>query len=354
MTQHSASRAPRLHGSFDQLGRPLGSLRLSVTDRCNMRCGYCMPERDYVWLPRESLLTFEELDRLVGVFAGLGATRVRLTGGEPLLRHDLPALVRLLSARRPLEDLALTTNGILLAGMADALRAAGLRRVTVSLDTLRPERMLAFARSAKHPDVLEGIAAAQAAGFERIKLNTVVIHGFNDDEVVSLLEHARAHDLEVRYIEYMDVGGATRWRSADVVTRGAILKLIADRYGRPDPIPDPAHPRAPAERFRLRDGTRFGIIASVTAPFCRSCDRSRVTADGSWYTCLYSEDGVDLREPLRMGMDDTALSGMIRERWANRTDRGAEARLTVADRGALVSLEGLRADPRREMHTRGG
>jgi len=337
----------------DTLGRPLGSLRLSVTDRCNMRCGYCMPERDYVWLPRESLLTFEELDRLVGVFAGLGATRVRLTGGEPLLRHDLPALIRLL-ARRGLKDLALTTNGILLAGMADALRAAGLRRVTVSLDTLRPERMLAFARSARHPDVLSGLAAAHAAGFERIKLNTVVIQGFNDDEVVSLLEHARAHDLEVRYIEYMDVGGATRWRADDVVSRAAILKMIADRYSPPEPIPDPANPRAPAERFRLRDGTQFGIIASVTAPFCRSCDRSRVTADGSWYTCLYSEDGVDLREPLRMGVEDAALAALIRERWAARSDRGAEARLTVADRGTLVSLEGLRADPRREMHTRGG
>jgi cyclic pyranopterin phosphate synthase len=339
---------------LDRLGRPLGSLRLSVTDRCNMRCGYCMPEREYVWLPRESLLTFEELDRLVGVFTGLGVTRVRLTGGEPLLRHDLPALIRLLSRRAPLEDLALTTNGILLAGLADALRAAGLRRVTVSLDTLRPERMLAFARSARHPDVLEGIAAAQAAGFERIKLNTVVIQGFNDDEILSLLEYGRAHDLEVRYIEYMDVGGATRWRSDAVVSRGTILKLIADRYGRPEPIPDPAHPRAPAERFRLTDGTRFGIIASVTAPFCRSCDRSRVTADGGWYTCLYSEDGVDLREPIRMGMDDAALGAMIRDRWAARSDRGAEARLTVTDRGSLVSLEGLRADPRREMHTRGG
>jgi cyclic pyranopterin phosphate synthase len=338
---------------LDRLGRPLGSLRLSVTDRCNMRCGYCMPERDYVWLPRESLLTFEELDRVVGVFAALGVARVRLTGGEPLLRHDLPALIRLLS-RRGLGDLAITTNGILLAGMAEALRAAGLRRVTVSLDTLRPERMLAVARSARHPDVLMGIAAAQAAGFERIKLNTVVIQGFNDDEVLSLLEHARAHDLEVRFIEYMDVGGATRWRAGDVVSRAAILKTIADRYGPPEPLADPAHPRAPAERFRLRDGTAFGIIASVTAPFCRSCDRSRVTADGSWYTCLYSEEGVDLREPLRMGVEDAALAELIRERWAGRSDRGAEARLRVADRGALVSLEGLRADPRREMHTRGG
>ncbi|MGH7561306.1 MAG: GTP 3',8-cyclase MoaA [Gemmatimonadales bacterium] len=350
----TSSPISRLRGALDRLGRPLGSLRLSVTDRCNMRCGYCMPERDYVWLPRASLLTFEELDRLAGIFCGLGASRIRLTGGEPLLRHDLPALVRLLARQPGLADLALTTNGILLGGMADALRAAGLRRVTVSLDTLRPERMLAFARSARHPDVLLGIAGAQAAGFERVKLNTVVIQGFNDDEVLDLLEYARAHALELRFIEYMDVGGATRWRRQDVVTREALLATIGARYGAPEPIPDPEHPTAPAERFRLRDGAVFGIIASVTAPFCRSCDRSRVTADGTWYTCLYADEGVDLREPLRMGADDEAIERLVRERWTARSDRGAERRLEEPQRGALVSLEGLRADPHREMHTRGG
>ena len=338
----------------DRLGRPLRSLRLSVTDRCNMRCGYCMPERDYVWLPRESLLTFEELDRLAGVFIAAGVSRIRLTGGEPLLRHDLPTLVRMLARRPGLEDLALTTNGILLGGLSEALRAAGLRRVTVSLDTLRPERMLAFARSARHPDVLMGISAAQAAGFERIKLNTVVIHGFNDDEVLQLLEYARALDLEIRFIEYMDVGGATRWNREDVVTREELLRQIRERYGRVEPLDNPDHPAAPAERFALRDGTRFGIIASVTAPFCRSCDRSRVTADGTWYTCLYGEEGTDLREPIRMGVDDAGLLRTLRERWSGRSDRGAEARLDAPGRGALVSLESLRADPRREMHTRGG
>ncbi len=332
----------------------MGSLRLSVTDRCNMRCGYCMPEREYTWLPRESLLSFEELDRLAGVFLSVGVRRLRLTGGEPLLRHDLPSLVRMLARQPGLADLALTTNGILLAGLADALRAAGLRRVTVSLDTLRAERMLAFARSARHPDVLLGIAAAQAAGFGRVKLNAVVIQGFNDDEVLDLLEYARAHGLEIRFIEYMDVGGATRWTGGDVVSRRVLLKQIADRYGPVVPEPDPAHPSAPAERFRLRDGTAFGIIASVTAPFCRGCDRSRVTADGTWYTCLYAEGGVDLREPLRLGRSDAELAALVRARWAGREDRGAEERLGVADRGALVSLAGLRADPRREMHTRGG
>ena len=338
----------------DRFGRPLGSLRLSVTDRCNMRCGYCMPEESYVWLPRESLLTFEELDRLAGIFLGLGASKIRLTGGEPLLRHGLPTLIRMLAARPGLRDLALTTNGIMLASNAVALRLAGLRRVTVSLDTLRPERMVAFARSARHGEVLAGIAAAQAAGFERIKVNSVVIRGFNDDEVLALLEYARAHALELRYIEYMDVGGATRWRPEDVVSRAELLAAIAGRYGRVEPLPDPASPTAPAERFRLSDGTVFGIIASVTAPFCARCDRSRVTADGTWFSCLYAERGMDLREPLRLGRSDPEIAALIAGAWRGRADRGAEERLATPGRRPLYQVEGLRADPHREMHTRGG
>ncbi len=338
----------------DRFGRPLGSLRLSVTDRCNMRCGYCMPEENYVWLPRESLLSFEELDRLAGIFIGLGATKLRLTGGEPLLRHDLPTLVGMLASREGLRDLALTTNGILLGPEAGALRAAGLRRVTVSLDTLRAGRMLAFARSGKHAEVLAGIAAAQVAGFERVKLNSVVIRGFNDDEVTGLLEYARAHELELRYIEYMDVGGATRWRPEDVVDRAELLAVLQARYGRIESVPDPSAPEAPAERFRLADGTIFGIIASVSAPFCARCDRSRVTADGTWFPCLYAEPGMDLREPLRLGLSDAEIAERIAAAWRARDDRGAEDRLAMPGRGALYQLEGLRADPRREMHTRGG
>jgi cyclic pyranopterin phosphate synthase len=338
----------------DRFGRPLGSLRLSVTDRCNMRCGYCMPEESYTWLPRASLLTFEELDRLAGIFLGLGVTKIRLTGGEPLLRHDLPTLVRLLSARRGLRDLALTTNGILLEQNAAALRAAGLHRVTVSLDTLRPDRMLAFARSGRHRDVLAGITAAGTAGLGRVKLNSVIIRGFNDDEVPDLLEFARENGHELRYIEYMDVGGATRWRSEDVVTRADLLRQVAERFGTIEPLPDPAAPSAPAERFRLADGTVFGIIASVTAPFCASCDRSRVTADGTWFSCLYAERGMDLREPLRLGRSDREIAELLSEAWRGRDDRGAEQRLATPDRGALYQIAGLRADPRREMHTRGG
>ncbi len=336
----------------DRLDRPLASLRLSVTDRCNLRCRYCMPEDEYVWLPRASILTFEELERIVGVFAGLGVHKVRLTGGEPLLRHDLATLVRMIARNAAVTDLALTTNGLLLARQAAALRAAGLRRVTVSLDTLRPERMLAFAKSARHADVLEGIAAAREAGFDRVKLNTVVIRGFNDDELVDLIEFARARDAEVRFIEYMDVGGATRWSVDQVVSQREMLDVVGRRYGPVEPLRDDS--RAPAERFRLPDGTTFGIIASTTAPFCRTCDRSRITADGTWLLCLYAERGVDLREPLRRGAGDDELAALIRETWQGRTDRGAEERLGVAERGALYRIDSLRADPHREMHTRGG
>jgi cyclic pyranopterin phosphate synthase len=337
---------------IDTLGRPLRNLRISVTDRCNMRCRYCMPQEEYVWLPRESILTFEEIDRLAGIFAGLGVVKLRLTGGEPLLRHDLPTLVRLLARHRSIEDIALTTNGILLPRWADALRAAGLRRVTVSLDTLRPERMVAFARSARHRDVVTGLESARAAGFDSVKLNTVVIRDFNDDEITELLAFARERGVEIRFIEYMDVGGATEWAAARVVSQREILATITRRYGAVEPLHENAW--APAERFRLPDGTTFGIIASTTTPFCRTCDRARLTADGTFFLCLYGEDGVDLRELLRMGASDDAIVARIREAWTSRTDRGAEERAALADRGVLHQIDNLRADPRREMHTRGG
>ncbi len=338
----------------DTRNRPLGSLRVSVTDRCNLRCRYCMPEEEYVWLPRASLLTFEEIARLTRVFTDLGVAKVRLTGGEPLLRHELPTLVRLLRENQGVRDLALTTNGVLLAKHAAALRAAGLARVTVSLDTLRPARMQEFARSAHHADVLAGIAAARAAGFERVKLNTVVVRGFNDDEIVDLIEFGKSHAAEVRFIEYMDVGGATHWTAEQVVSQREILERLASHYGLITPVRDAADSRAPAERFRLPDGTTFGVIASVTAPFCASCDRSRLTADGTWFLCLYAERGVDLREPLRAGASDDDLRALITATWTARADRGAEERLALADRGALYQIDALRADPRREMHTRGG
>ena len=337
----------------DQLGRPLGSLRVSVTDRCNLRCSYCMPEAEYEWLPRAQILTFEEITRIVGVFAGLGVTKVRLTGGEPLLRHDLEQLVQMIHADRRITDQALTTNGVLLGTHAARLKTAGLSRVTVSLDTLRPDRMERFARSTRHADVLAGIGAAQGAGFGRLKINSVVVRGFNDDELADLIEFARARDAEVRFIEYMDVGGATRWSIDRVVSQREMLDRLGHRYGAITPLTGD-DPHAPAERFALPDGTTFGIIASTTAPFCRACDRSRITADGQWLLCLYAAGGVDPREPLRGGASDEELTALIRTGWEGRTDRGAEARLALNEREPLYQVSGLRADPHREMHTRGG
>ncbi len=336
----------------DTLGRPLGSLRVSVTDRCNLRCRYCMPEQEYVWLPKQSILTFEEITRLVGVFASLGVQKVRLTGGEPLLRHDLATLTGMLARIDGVRDLAMTTNGLLLARQGEALRQAGLGRVTVSLDTLRPKRMQDLARSDRHADVLAGIVAARATGFP-LKLNTVVMRGVNDDELVDLIEFARLHDAEVRFIEYMDVGGATGWSAEQVFSQREMLEVLAARYGPVTPVTT-GDLSAPAERFRLADGITFGIVASTTAPFCRSCDRSRLTADGTWFLCLYAERGTDLREPLRNGVSDAELADLIAATWRGRTDRGAEERLGLARRAPLYQVDGLRADPHREMHTRGG
>jgi cyclic pyranopterin phosphate synthase len=337
---------------IDRLGRPLRKLRLSVTDRCNLRCSYCMPEEDYVWLPRADILSFEELARLADAFLALGVEELRLTGGEPLLRRDLPVLVGLLAGKPGLRDLALTTNGLLLADQAAALKRAGLARLTVSLDTLRPERFQALTRRAEHARVLAGIAAARAAGFLGTKVNTVVMRGVNDDELAELLRFGREQGLEVRFIEYMDVGGATAWRADDVVSRAEMLECIGRTLGRAEPDPG-SDPHAPAERFRLPDGTRFGIIASVSEPFCRTCDRSRLTADGQWYTCLYAPRGTDLRGPLRAGASAEELGARILGLWGERTDRGAEERLGVSGRSSLAVGE-LRSDPHLEMHTRGG
>jgi len=337
----------------DRLGRPLRNLRLSVTDRCNLRCSYCMPEEEYVWLPREDILTFEEAVRLVDVFTDLGVDKVRLTGGEPLLRQGLERLVAQLAANPRLRDLAMTTNGILLAERAAALRTAGLHRVTVSLDTLRPDRFRALTRRDALAQVLEGIAAVPRAGFTGLKLDTVVIRGVNDDEIPALMEYARGTDAEIRFIEYMDVGGATQWSMDRVVSRAEMLDRLRQRYGAIEPVREDSS--APADRFRLPDGYVFGIISSTTAPFCASCDRSRVTADGVWYLCLYATRGVDLRKALRGGASPAALRALILEGWGSRTDRGAEERLAMADRRSpLIQIKELKKDPHLEMHTRGG
>jgi cyclic pyranopterin phosphate synthase len=310
--------------TLDALGRPLRSLRVSVTDRCNLRCEYCMPEEDYVWLPRQHLLTFEEIGAIVDAFTDEGVDRVRLTGGEPLLRQRLPALVERLASRPALEDIALTTNGVLLADLARPLRTAGLHRVTVSLDTLHADRFRRLTRLDAHAAVRRGIDAAAGAGF----------------------------DAEVRFIEYMDVGGATRWTPDAVVSREEMLERIGRRLGDPRSLPDGGS--APAERFRLSDGTTFGIIASVTQPFCRTCDRSRLTADGLWFLCLYGRFGTDLRGPLRRGASRDDLRSIIARVWRARTERGAEERDALDRRTPFIPISALKQDAHLEMHTRGG
>jgi cyclic pyranopterin phosphate synthase len=343
---------------LDLLNRPLRNLRLSVTDRCNLRCEYCMPEDDYVWLPREDVLQFEEISALVDVFVALGVDKVRLTGGEPLVRRDLPALVGMLAAKPGLTDLAITTNGVLLASHVDALEAAGLRRVTVSLDTLRRDRFVRLARFDELDAVRAGIAAAQRV-FGKSKIDTVVIKDVNDDELVDLIEYGKSVDAEVRFIEYMDVGGATRWSPDRVVSRRQMLDMLTRYYGAIEQMTDretaaPGGNTAPADRFCLPDGTIFGIISSTTDPFCRSCDRSRLTADGMWYLCLYATRGTDLRAPLRRGATVDELKALLTGGWLARDDRGAEARLALGDRRAFVPVKALKKDPHLEMHTRGG
>jgi cyclic pyranopterin phosphate synthase len=375
----------------DLYGRPLRSLRLSVTDRCNLRCQYCMPEPEYVWLPREDLLTFEEISSLVDIFLSMGVDKVRLTGGEPLLRRDLPALVERLARKPALQDLAITTNGLLLADQAQALRDAGLHRVTVSLDTLRRDRFVELTRMDRHADTLAGIAAA-ARVFGGLKLDSVVIRGVNDDELAPLIEFGKTMNAEVRFIEYMDVAGATRWTTEDVISRDEMIRRLEAHYGGSIETL-PREDAAPASRYRLPNGTLFGIIASTTQPFCGTCDRSRLTADGLLYTCLYGTNGVDLRAPLRAwlraadaeaaaraGVDagagagaaasadiaaaatadvvaaatDDAVREAIDSTWRTRRDRGAEERLALPERAAFIPVAALKRDAHLEMHTKGG
>jgi cyclic pyranopterin phosphate synthase len=310
-----------------------------------------MPEDDYAWLSRDDLLHFEEISRLVDVFAGLGVDKVRLTGGEPLLRRNLCQLVEML-AGKPLADLALTTNAILLEEFAGPLRLAGLRRLNISLDTLRPDRFFALTRQQDHARVMRGIHAA-ARVFDGTKLDAVILRGVNDDELEALLDFAASIGAEMRFIEYMDVGGATRWSGETVVPRAEMLERLQARFGRIAPVDDPGS-TAPAGRFVLPDGRVFGVIASTTAPFCRDCDRARITADGVFFTCLYAAHGLALRPMLRGGGPADAIADAIAERWRGRKDRGAEERVEVGNRTAFVPVAALRADPHLEMHKRGG
>lgn len=336
----------------DRLGRPIRNLRLSVTDRCNLRCQYCMPEEEYRWLPKDDLLSFEEIARITDQFTQLGVDKVRITGGEPLLRRQLPTLIKALAERPQLRDIAMTTNAVLLEDHAQDLKDAGLSRVTVSLDTLDPETFQLLARRDDIERVHKGLRAAHEVGFQNTKIDTVAIRGVNDGEFGDLISYARSINAEVRFIEYMDVGGATRWRMDRVVSRARILEILSAKFGSIRELP--RTDAAPADRFELADGTTFGIISSVTQPFCATCDRARLTADGMWFTCLYAQTGTDLRQLIRGGASDEALHAKLIEVWAGRQDRGAEVRAGMHERAPLAEQANLRENPHLEMHTRGG
>ena len=339
----------------DLFGRPLRSLRVSVTDRCNLRCQYCMPEEEYVWLPRETLLTFKEIVFLTELFSEQGVDRVRITGGEPLLRKDLSSLIGMLQKNTRIKDIAMTTNGVLLAEHAQNLFDAGLHRITVSLDTLKPERFKALTRRDTLAQVFEGIESVGRIGFSGLKLDTVAMKGYNDDELIPLIEYGKRVNGEVRFIEYMDVGGANDWSADKVLSRKEILAMLTKHYGPIEPVAEISS--APAQRFRLPDGATFGIIPSTTMPFCSTCDRSRLTADGMWLLCLYAKSGLDLRKPIRDRRSREDLVSMIQSVWETRRDRGAEERKeleTSTGRGQFIDIDRLRQDPHLEMHARGG
>jgi GTP 3',8-cyclase len=316
--------------TLDRLGRPLHDLRVSVTDRCNFRCTYCMPREIYGaafrFLPHDDLLTFEEIARLAQVAISLGVTKIRLTGGEPLLRRDVERLVAMLAGLEGLRDLTLTTNGSVLAQKAEALAAAGLGRITVSLDSLDDET---FARlnDVAFPvaRVLEGIEAADRAGLRPIKVNMVVRRGLNEDSILPMARFARDRGYTLRFIEYMDVGHTNGWDLAEVVPSAEVLATI-DAEMALEPLPA-LYPGEVATRFRYRDGAgEVGVISSVTQPFCAGCTRARLTAEGVLYTCLFATDGVDVRGPLRSGADDQALRDLVAGIWRAREDRYSELR----------------------------
>jgi cyclic pyranopterin phosphate synthase len=298
----AATHAPLIDG----FGRVHNNLRISVTDRCNIRCVYCMPET-VQFLPRRELLTYEEIERIVRAVVPLGINKLRLTGGEPLVRRDLAALVRKMSVTDGITDIGITTNGILLAPVARDLWDAGLRRINVSLDTMDPRRFEELTRRTGFEQVIEGILAAKAAGFSPVKVNAVAIKGSTEDDVVPLARFCREHELELRFIEYMPLDAGDRWERSKVLFADEILDRLASEFGPLDPAPD-QDPRAPAQDYVYRHGGgRVGLIASVSRPFCMSCNRIRLTADGKLRNCLFALDETDLRSLVRGGGDDEVI-----------------------------------------------
>ena len=325
---------------LDRLARPIHDLRISVTDKCNFRCPYCMPADrygdDYRFLTRRDLLTFEEIAQLARAFERLGVRKLRLTGGEPLLRKELPVLVEMLSAIHGVEDLALTTNGVLLKQHANALRRAGLHRVTVSLDSLDEAIFRDMSGQSGGPAaVLEAITAAAEAGLRPLKINVVVKRGLNEHTVIDTAERFRGTGHVVRFIEYMDVGNCNDWRKEDVVPSREVLDRISSRF--PLVPVDGNYPGEVARRYRYVDGAgEVGFISSVSSPFCGSCTRGRLSADGKLFLCLFASDGVDLRGPLREGANETELAELIGQVWRGRDDRYSELRRS-AENGQSVA-----------------
>src|SRR5437870_1622529 len=314
----------------DTLSRPIRDLRISVTDRCNFRCVYCMPKevfgRDFQFLQREELLTFEETARLARIFVAAGVEKIRITGGEPLVRRNVERLVALLAGIEGVRDLTMTTNGSLLAGKTKALRDAGLRRVTVSLDSLE-DAVFKVMNDVGFPvaRVLEGIEAAAAAGLRPVKVNMVVKRGVNDRSILGMASHFRGTGHILRFIEYMDVGTTNGWRLDDVVPGAEIVELIGAQWPL-EPV-EPNYRGEVARRYRYRDGAgEIGIVASVTQPFCRGCTRARLSADGELFTCLFAARGHDLRSMVRSGANDVQIGEHIRSIWHVRTDRYSELR----------------------------
>jgi cyclic pyranopterin phosphate synthase len=309
--------APPRGPLLDTYGRIGNDLRVSVTDRCNFRCVYCMPAEGLQWLPKSDVLTFEEITRLVGVFVGLGVTGLKLTGGEPTVRHDLPGLVRMLHDHYPQVEISMTTNGILLDRLAEALAEAGLARVTVSIDSLLRHRFAEMTRRDALDKVFAGLAAAEEAGLVPIKLNCVVIGGTNQDEAVDFARYVRKTGYEIRFIEYMPLDAEQHWERAKVVPSASLLAAIDAEY----PLVAVEHGAEPSTTYRFADGApgAIGVIGSVTEPFCDTCNRLRITAEGQFRACLFSLREVDLRGPIRAGAEDEELEGLIRravwEKW---------------------------------------
>jgi cyclic pyranopterin phosphate synthase len=311
---------------LDMHQRPVRDLRISVTDRCNFRCSYCMPLDKYEWIDKKEILTFEEITRLASLFVGLGVEKIRLTGGEPLVRQNLDRLVGKLYAIPGLKDLCLTTNGALLGEKIQSLKLAGLQRINVSLDSLDPDKFRQITKRGDLDKVLDGIFAAKSHGLYPIKLNAVIERGVNDGDILALVEFSRQHGFAMRFIEYMDVGNANNWTSEKLVPKKEIIAKIHSRY----PLKEVgrAHGSAPSVDYEFVDGRGdIGVIASVTEPFCSSCTRARITADGKIVTCLFSETGHDVKTLLRSGASDEEILKLLGSIWQTRADRYSLDRL---------------------------